>query len=289
MSHSSHMPQLSQKTLYVSDLDGTLLNTESLVSQVSAQSLNRLIEDGALFTIATARTPATVVPLMQGVNVSLPFIVLNGATLWNNANRAYEQVHVMDPDVVQQVCEVFERRDIHPFVYRREGNLVHAHHVGPLSKQERIFVADRMNLPLKQFFLNDEHYSMHPDVMLIYSMQDYGKLRRVYEELKSDVDCSPFVYHDIYDFESGLIEVYRKGVSKAQAIKELAQRCGATRVVVFGDNRNDIPMMQAADVAVAMDNAFPEVKAVAHEVIGTNDENSVARWIEHDFYNSTKQ
>ena len=284
MSHSSRSVQRAQKTLYVSDLDGTLLNNESLVSQESAQGLNRLIHDGALFTVATARTPATVVPLLRDVNMALPYIVLNGAALWNHSKGDYERVHVLEPATVEQVCKVFESRGLHPFVYRRKGHLVLAHHVGSLSKQEKIFVQERLNLPLKQFFLEDEHYYSHPDVMLIYSMQDYGKLRRVFETLQTDVDCSPFLYHDIYDFESGLIEVYRKGVSKAQAIKSLAQQCGASRIVVFGDNRNDIPMMQAATLAVATQNAFPEVKAAAHEVIGDNDSDSVMHWIEQDFY-----
>ena len=283
------MTQRAQKTLYVSDLDGTLLNTESQVSHNSAQGLNRLIEDGALFTIATARTPATVVPLLHDINMALPYIVLNGAALWNHSKSDYERVHVLDPATVEQVCKVFENCGLHPFVYRRMGHMVYAHHVGSLSKQEKIFVQERLNLPLKQFFLEDEHYYSHPDVMLIYSMQDYGKLRRVFETLQTDVDCSPFLYHDIYDFESGLIEVYRKGVSKAQAIKSLAQQCGASRIVVFGDNRNDIPMMQAATLAVATDNAFPEVKAVAHEVIGDNDSDSVMHWIEQDFYGQRKQ
>ena len=57
---------------------------------------------------------------------------------------------------------------------------------------------------------------------------------------------------------------------------------GARRIVVFGDNRNDIAMMQAADHSVAVGNAFPEVKAAASEVIGVNTADSVARWIEQD-------
>ena len=48
-------------------------------------------------------------------------------------------------------------------------------------------------------------------------------------------------------------------------------------------------MMQAATLAVATENAFPEVKAVAHEVIGDNDSDSVMRWIEQDFYGQSKQ
>jgi len=50
--------------------------------------------------------------------------------------------------------------------------------------------------------------------------------------------------------------------------------------VVFGDNLNDLPMMAVADVAVAVENALPEVKAKADVVIGPNTDDAVARWIE---------
>ena len=59
------------RTLYVSDMDGTLLNEESVLSPGTIDTLNRVIEDlGGLFTVATARTPATVVPLMQDVHAT---------------------------------------------------------------------------------------------------------------------------------------------------------------------------------------------------------------------------
>ena len=58
---------------------------------------------------------------------------------------------------------------------------------------------------------------------------------------------------------------------------------GADRLTVFGDNLNDIPMMQVADCAIAVENALPEVKAVAHEIIGPNTSDSVARYILKDF------
>ena len=64
-------------TLYVSDLDGTLLGNDSQLSSGSIATLNRIIgELGGLFTVATARTPATVVPLMQQVRSRLPFVVI---------------------------------------------------------------------------------------------------------------------------------------------------------------------------------------------------------------------
>jgi hypothetical protein len=57
-------------------------------------------------------------------------------------------------------------------------------------------------------------------------------------------------------------------------------------VVVFGDNLNDLPMMEVADYAVAVDNAFDEVKAAADMVIGPNYDDSVARFICEDFEKS---
>ncbi len=68
-------------------------------------------------------------------------------------------------------------------------------------------------------------------------------------------------------------------MSKAHAVKELAGRTGADEIVVFGDNLNDLPMMRVADVAVAMENALPEVKAEADVVIGRNTEDSVPKFV----------
>ena len=76
-------------TLYVTDLDGTLLNDSSILSPVTERTLNELIADGALFTIATARTPATAVDLMRNVNTNIPFIVMAGCALWDNGRRDY--------------------------------------------------------------------------------------------------------------------------------------------------------------------------------------------------------
>ena len=78
-------------------------------------------------------------------------------------------------------------------------------------------------------------------------------------------------------------EVFAPGISKAAAVKRLAHDCAADRVVVFGDNLNDLSMMEIADVSVAVGNALPEVKRRADVVIGRNDEDAVARFIEEDF------
>ena len=278
------------RTLYVSDLDGTLLGDDSQLSAVTVATLNRVIgELGGLFTVATARTPATVVPLMQEVQARLPFIVIGGSAMWNPVTGTYEHTRGIDDMTVNAVADVFGRHGAHPFIYRRHGSMLHAHHYGPLSPQEERFVAERRHLPLKKFILDDGDYLHNDDeALLIFSLNKYAVLKDIANDLKASVPtCSVMVYHDIFDESEGYLEIFTAGTSKARAISELAREVGASRVVVFGDNRNDIAMMQAADHSVAVGNAFPEVKAAASEVIGTNTADSVARWIETELLHGT--
>lgn len=274
------------RTLYVSDMDGTLLGEDSRLSPVTVATLNRIIEDmSGLFTVATARTPATVVPLMQDVHATLPFIVIGGSAMWNPVTGSYEHTHGIDDATVNAVADVFDRHGAHPFIYRRHGDsLLHTHHYGPLSPQEQRFVNERLHLPLKKFFLDDRDYRHNDDqALLIFSMNKYAVLKAIADDLRAHVGtCSVMVYHDIFDESEGYLEIFTAGTSKAAAIRDLAHELGADRVVVFGDNRNDIAMMQAADHSVAVGNAFDEVKAAASEVIGPNSDDSVARWVEAD-------
>lgn len=283
MNHPVNHPA---RTLYVSDMDGTLLGEDSRLSPATVAKLNRIIgELGGLFTVATARTPATVVPLMQDVHARLPFIVIGGSAMWNPVTGSFEHTRGIDNPTIEAVADVFDHHGAYPFIYRRHGqDMLHTHHYGPLSPQEERFVAERQHLPLKRFFLNDPGYRHSDDeALLIFSMNRFAVLDAIASDLRHRVpSCSVMVYHDIFDPNEGYLEIFTAGTSKAAAIRQLASELGATRVVVFGDNRNDMAMMQAADYSVAVENAFPEVKAIASEVIGPNTADSVPHWIEQD-------
>ena len=74
-----------------------------------------------------------------------------------------------------------------------------------------------------------------------------------------------------------------QGVSKASAAKKLMGLLGCTRLVCFGDAVNDLPMFEIADEKYAVANAAPELKKLATDVIGSNDEDAVAAWLEEHF------
>lgn len=272
------------KTLYVSDLDGTLLDDKSQVSPQSVEMLNRAIDKyGALFTCATARTPATIVKLMEKVHLQLPMIAMAGAAMWNNHNLSYECVNVIPEPVVQQLLDTYSRHGVRPFVYRRHGSTIEAFHSSTMSETESDFMRARCGTPFKRFVLTEDYGINNGDeAMLVFSTDHYDRLYAVYNDIKGYISCTPVCYHDIFDEKMGILEVYAEGTTKASAIKNLAHKVGADRVVVFGDNRNDMPMMRMADVSVAVANAFPEVKTLADVVIEPNTTHSVARWILHD-------
>lgn len=109
--------EVMKRTLYVSDLDGTLLNRQSVLSETTIATLNRILQEKkALFTIATARTPATVVDLMKEVKCSLPFVLMAGAVLWNDSKQNYERVRAIPSATVDKLLEIYGHYTIQPFI-----------------------------------------------------------------------------------------------------------------------------------------------------------------------------
>lgn len=273
------------RTLYVSDLDGTLLNNNSEVSEKSSEIINRLSDEGALITVATARTPATVADLMKNTHINIPVIVMTGAATYDLGKGVYESEKFLKPWAVEGALEVFEKSGINPFVYTwRPDNVLHAYHSLKMTRTEELFYMLRRDGSLKKFHLDvlpDDEAKKH--TLLLFATGNREQLLSIRAHLEEKVGYPVSYYNDIFSADNGFIEVFADGVSKAEAVKEMKSRIGADRVVVFGDNLNDIPMMKVADVAVAVENAFPEVKSIAQVIIGENTKDSVAEFIAQDF------
>lgn len=224
-------------------------------------------------------------PLLADAPTALPAIVMTGAALWDRRHRRYVDTKLIPVDVAATVRGICQRHGIHPFVYTLDRGDMLVYHNGPLSVDDRRFIEQRDRLALKRFVLDDEAGLRLdlPATVLLFAMGPVDRIFPLADELKSCVDCSVSAYIDIFGVDVGILEVFAAGVSKADAVSRVALRSGADRVVVFGDNLNDLPMMAVADVAVAVDNALPQVKAAADIVIGPNTDNSVARFIEQDY------
>lgn len=277
---------MDKNTLYVSDLDGTLLNPDSIVSEKSAELLSSVSSIGGLFTVATARTPATVVPLLRNVRSSVPCIVMTGAALWDRRDNRYIHTRFLTAEAAEYVAGEFRKVGICPFFYclPEDGNLLEVYHNGSMNRKMSDFYLERRNLNLKKFiFGKDVPAPLLGRTLLVFAIEKAVLVEKLAETLTRNNEISVSAYPDIFNRDWSVIEIYAGGVSKASAIEFLRDHISASEVVVFGDNLNDIPMFRVADRAVAVSNAFQEVKDSADIVIGSNAEDAVAHFIMNDF------
>ena len=270
------------RTLFVTDLDGTLLGPDRKVSAESVGMINEAIAEGAMFSVATARTPATVGPLLDDVDSPLPFIVMTGAAIWNREDNRYVYAAFHREETAKRLVELYRRHRLSAFIYiLGDDNVIHIYHIGDMSDLEREFMEERLHTPYKDFHILDREEGQLPErldkVLLFYSMRPEEEVRRVYDEIKDSGDLRAVFYHDMYGDEIALMEVFGQEASKANAVRRLADMVGAERIVAYGDNVNDIPILEVADDAVAVANAVEAARLVAGRVIGPNYEDSVAK------------
>ncbi|MCC8113322.1 MAG: HAD family hydrolase [Bacteroidales bacterium] len=273
--------------LYACDLDGTLLDADARLSAETARMFRQLSSEGAKITFVTARTPATVQPIMEPAQPQLSGVVMTGAALWNPARKVYESVVYHRPDDVRVIADICRRHSISPFVYTMtpgSNSLLVYHNAPKLTPIEQHFAEDRTLNELKTFSLGQEapEYTEQCTV-LFFAMGDKDKIQAAAEAITQATTCYASWYPDTYNPGITLLEVFAPGVSKAAGLLKLKALLQADKVVAFGDNLNDIPMLQAADLSIAVENAHPEVKAIAHLVIGPNTADSVIKWIEQDY------
>lgn len=275
------------KQLFVTDLDGTLLNRESRVSYASATIISSLSLRGALITAATARTPATVEPLLRDTITTPPVIVMTGAAMWDRGASTFINPRFIAPESAAIIIDICRRHGIAPFSYTiTDSSTIDTFFDGNPTPREQKFIDERTGLRHKRMHIHRNPASLpvsYPSTLLIFALGATGKIYAVADELRATRLCSVSSYPDIFNPSTAYLEVFAPGVSKAEAVRRLKKATGAESLIVFGDNLNDLPMMEVADVAVAVGNALPQVKEAADMVIGPNTDDSVARFIETAF------
>lgn len=276
---------MSKSTLYITDLDGTLLDSSAHLSDESRRLLNMAIDAGAMFTVATARTPATVDVLLNGVNMRQPGIVLTGAAMWDFRHKHYINPVYIPADRVDKALEAFSLLGVTPFVYTldsaNEAGILRVYFADarPMGANAK-FISDRSHLTLKRFCIGAGLPATRRDkVLLFFATGPKNQIQSIADIIRTTTDCALSCYDDIYNKDTTIIEVFANGVSKGRAVDQLRQITHADKAVVFGDNLNDLDMFNHAETAIAVDNALPAVRDAADVIIGSNTTDAVARYI----------
>lgn len=267
------------KTLYVSDLDGTLLRSDETLSTYTCDVINEFVEKGMLFSYATARSYHTAQKATQGLEVQIPLIIYNGTMIKNNVTGEIIVSNFFDESINELITDLIHY-DIYPIVYAiLDGEEKFSYVEGKCSQGAANFIQSRKgDIRSHPVHSIDDLYK--GDKFYITCIDDKQKLEPMYKKYKQ-------THHSIYqeDFYSGeqWLEFLPINASKSNAIQQLKDYLHCEKVVVFGDGKNDVDMFEKADECYAVENAVEELKEIATSIIGHHDDDAVAKWLKENY------
>ncbi len=269
--------------LFISDLDGTLLLPNGTFPKEYKERLNRLIDDGLQFTIATARNYDSAYPILYGLNIKYPVILFNGVYLADfHSGNIIEHTQFIDKEVVYGMLELANANQIEPFIYtfgekhqvyyRKTNNDGSLAYLNSLEKKGRV-------QQISEFvFQDNENIS---GFLLIGTREKLEPIYKILKEIHFD-HLNFYFAEDVSMKGYFWLQSFHQQATKGNMVNKLVSRLNFTlqKTLVFGDYLNDLDMFRVAGYSVAMENALPEVKESANQIIGRNSEGAVMDFLE---------
>lgn len=265
------------KTLYVSDLDGTLLKKDKTLSDYTKAALNGLIKSGAAFTYATARSFSSASPLVSSIDIAIPAVTFNGVFIVDPKSGKHIIENIFSQKSLDAAKKFIRENSFAPIVYfyidGRERVSYLESRLGEVSGYVSSRKGDerlRAVSSYKELFEGNVFY------MTLFNVSDTEKCDSFFCE---ENGFSHNVQNDDYG-DMVWYEIYSKNAGKEKAVLQLKELIKADSLVCFGDNLNDREMLKISDTGAAVENACEELKAIADVIIESCENDAVARFIE---------
>lgn len=269
--------------LIVFDLDGTLLNKKSQVSEHTRDTLRQLRERDIAYTVATGRTRQDARSLLNDQGFTLPHIYKNGVLIWQPDSEVYSHSQLLTNAEIGSVVAAFLAVSVTPFIFTVQPGNRHVVYHPPMqnsteSRLATIFSQDR-----------------GMEVLPIIEMPSWAKIanvsalgaREAIEYIATLVQTEnhlvAYAGTAIEGEDLHWIDIHHSAASKGTAVAKLKQDFGVSRVICFGDSDNDLSMFSMADESYAPSNAKDEVLAVATAVIGHHNEDGISHFLRERF------
>ncbi len=265
------------------DMDGTLLNSQNIVSKKNSEALYKAKEQGLYVILSTGRILTSALYYGQAIELGDPIIACNGAIVssGNGDNILYDKS--IEVEASKELIKLAEENHIYYHFYDRDT-----------------FYTREIKDDVVRF------YDSYDD-----NLGDHKMNIEVLDDPVKFLDRKPSIYKFVFidndkekllDFRMKLsyingveissswennIEVMSSGISKGYGLKYLIDTLNIdkSQVVAIGDNENDIPMFKISGLSIAMGNGESTIKKNADIVTDTNDENGVAKAIEKHVLN----
>lgn len=259
-----------QPHLIVLDLDGTLLNDEKTISLKTKETLFKVKEAGHHVMIATGRPYRASEPYYQELGLTTPIVNFNGAYVHHPINASWQTIHSpLKLGVVHDVVESVHLLDYENLIAEVKDD------VYLQTADERLSGLLSMGNPRVTVGSLKDTLKENPTSLLIQAEdENVPIIRQHLQQVHAEL-----IEHRRWGAPFPVIEIVRRGLSKAVGIHHIAKEMHIPRerIIAFGDEDNDLEMIDYAGVGVAMGNAIPELKQIANEITVTNNEDGIAK------------
>ncbi|HBF08057.1 MAG TPA: hypothetical protein DHW71_08205 [Gammaproteobacteria bacterium] len=272
--------QNAHQSLFISDLDGTLLNDIKDVAG-DVNSLRRMIQsDGVKFSIATGRSLSETTAILEKIQPSLPVALCNGALIYDFKNTKPITVRSIPADVVNNLVQHYQQKQKSTFIAYLDSDLSVKKVVYPkptASEDIRLF----------QFLESHGHNLQVIDQLNPQDFEHIIQLSAASQNVneQDQLNHPQLNSHAYLEVSNGeeypTLEYVHSKSGKGEAARFIQQQSHAQDIVSFGDNGNDLDMFKVSRLSFAPMNAAPIAQQYASGQIDNNNTGSVIDKVLH--------
>ncbi|MEN1970345.1 Cof-type HAD-IIB family hydrolase [Lentibacillus sp. N15] len=273
----------NKQHLIALDLDGTLLTDEKVISLQTKQTLMRAQEQGHIVVISTGRPHRASIGYYKELKLNTPMVNFNGALIHHPYDDKWKALHNPMPNrTALKIVDACYQIGVHNVLAEVQDNVYLDQYderiLGIFSKTQNDPPFSIGSLKNK---LQDDPTSLliHPQESNITTLRNH-----------LDDYHAEFIEHRKWGAPWNIIEIVKKGMNKAVGLQKVAHyyHIPEERIIAFGDEDNDLEMIDYAGVGVAMGNAIDELKSIAKHVTDSNEQNGIGNFL-NNYLNLQKQ
>ena len=258
------------------DIDGTLLNKKREISEELKRAVNHISQKGIPFILISSRMPSAMTHLQNDLNINgLPLICYNGGLVLLDGKSIHSTE--IPVETMEAIADLNTAKTFHISLYNHDNWYVEGMDFWAKREQYNTKVAPTVR-PIETVL--KEWKTAEKGAHKIMCMGEKSELDKVVAALKENYSDSLHLYRS----KDTYLEIANKDISKLTGIQVLLAAkypdFSLENCIAFGDNYNDIEMLEAVKVGMAVQNAKPEVLASADVVTETNHKDGVAKAIE---------
>ncbi|MDO4313776.1 MAG: Cof-type HAD-IIB family hydrolase [Eubacteriales bacterium] len=268
---------MNQYDLISFDMDGTLLNSRQNISENTKKAINKAVSENKTVILSTGRSVSELQDYKKDLENVRYYICSSGAIIFDSFEEQIIYSNTIPSEIVTKIIEASKQYDTMIYI---ASNGYQMCNYSDVLRMEHFLLGKYKDLMLKTaVLLEDIITSFQNEMFPVEKLNLFCASAEIRESLHNILSPLPIT---MAYAEAASLEISPLHVSKAFGLQKLCDYLSISieKTIAVGDSDNDIEIIKAAGLSIAMDNAFPHIKALCDVIVADNDHDGCAEAIE---------